>query len=294
MLSLSQTYHSRIVRYLDPKCQLLTSCDWRWACWSYKKWNMETHATCWKGKYINQQIWIKNKETRNSSGCIENPNPKPVARGIQQVYKPSNCETYILLPKFATISFVLSIASHLDSGLPQSDVATACLNEDPNKDIFMDVPESVIGVIGKSAVCKLTKAPHRFKQALSIWNEKIYLIPKLLGSIRKSSNPCVCMQKRDGNVMIIRLYVDDFLLICNNWSTYKMMEDGLPGEFEIKCIGKAKHSYVLQTSWVGPEHTINLRRTKNHAQPHCLSCGGSSFRKHAQRRLRGTGKWARW
>jgi hypothetical protein len=62
----------------------------------------------------------------------------------------------------------------------------------------------------------LHKALYGLKQASSTWNETVHETLIKLGLKQLDYEPCVYFKKEKGDLLIIALYVDDFLVMSNN------------------------------------------------------------------------------
>lgn len=131
-------------------------------------------------------------------------------------------------------------------------MTTAFLNADLNEKVYMRQAEGLVDKERKKKVCLLKRAIYGLKQASRACYEKVHSILVELKFRRSESEHCVYYKLNDKSIVIIALYVDDFLIFSNDEDQKNKLEQALMNEFEIKGLGEAKH--VL---W------MRIRRTKD-------------------------------
>ena len=71
---------------------------------------------------------------------------------------------------FKSIRILLAVAASLDYEIWQMDVKTTFLNDNLEKDIYMQQPEGFIAKGQEHMVCKLQRSIYGKKQAYKTWN----------------------------------------------------------------------------------------------------------------------------
>lgn len=119
------------------------------------------------------------------------------------------------------------------------DVKTAFLNGNLEEDIFMKQPEEFVLKGTENKVCKLNKAIYGLKQASRSWNKNVDGVLKGLDYKKCDSDTCVYFKRNGSKIVIIGLYVDDFLIFFNDNEEVERLKNTLNEEYKIKDLGEA-------------------------------------------------------
>ena len=92
-------------------------------------------------------------------------------------------------------------------------------------------------------VCKLHKSIYGLKQALRSWNKRFDQVIKSFGFDQNEKEPCVYRKMQNDIVVFLIFYVDDILLIGNDFEMLSKVKIQLATQFRIKDLGEAQ--YVL-------------------------------------------------
>ena len=123
------------------------------------------------------------------------------------------------------------------------DVKTAFLNGYLEENIYMMQPDSFITESQEHMVCKLHKSIYGLKEASRSWNKRFDQVIKSFGFDRNEEEPCVYRKMQNDIVVFLILYVDDILLIGNDFEMLSKVKIQLATQFQIKDLGEAQ--YVL-------------------------------------------------
>lgn len=173
---------------------------------------------------------------------VENGKPKVqlVAVGCRQIEGLDYSETYARVVSLTTIRTILGLSACWDFELEQMDVVSAFLNGDLEEEIYMEIPEGFRNDQNKTEVCKLRKSLYGLKQSPRQWYAKMHdFLTNDLGFKCSQNDPCLYVQKEDGNLVIIGLYVDDLLIAGSNKTTVSEIKNQLKNKFEMKDLGPA-------------------------------------------------------
>lgn len=100
--------------------------------------------------------------------------------------------------------------------MEQLDVVTAFLNGHLDETIYMyQLDGSIVGGEGNKE-CLLHKALYGLKQAARLWNKKVDNVLKELNFNQSKHESCIYILEKKNSIVIIALYVDDFLLFHND------------------------------------------------------------------------------
>ena len=91
--------------------------------------------------------------------------------------------------------------------------------------------------------CKLHKSIYGLKQASRSWNKRFDQVIKSFGFNQNEEEPYVYRKMQDDIMVFLILYVDDILLIRNDFEMLSNVKIQLATQFQTKDLGKAQ--YVL-------------------------------------------------
>ena len=115
------------------------------------------------------------------------------------------------------------------------DVKSALLHGDSKEEIYMKQLEGYIE--DPSSVWKLRKSLYGTKQAPRAWYSKmdIFLMSQKIERCKLDCN--VYMQKKEGSLVLILLYVYDFLITSNSDAGLRSMKSSLNKAFAMTDLG---------------------------------------------------------
>src|SRR5215469_10330765 len=144
------------------------------------------------------------------------------------------------------------------------DIKSAFLNGKLDKDVYMELPEGVEGIIGK--ICKLIRSLYGLKQVPRKWYQHIdeFLVNQQ-GFLRLEADFGIYIRCMENSLIIIVIYVDDLLLLTNTKKIMTEIKDILSKEFEMTNCGEihyflgiqVKRNRTLWTISLSQEHYAN-------------------------------------
>ena len=174
-------------------------------------------------------------------------NIKYKARLVIRGFKDKNIydlkETYAPVSRLSLIRAVISIINKENLEMCQMDVKTEFLYGELNEEIFMEIPNGleVSDDMKLSKVCKLKRSLYGLKISPKKWNKKFSEEVRKLGLENDLHDPCLFTWRKNGNIAIIILYVDDMLIASNNSEKLNQIKNHLSAVFQMKDLGDPKN-----------------------------------------------------
>ncbi len=148
-------------------------------------------------------------------GEVEHYKARLVAKGFTQTFQVDYNETFALVAKFVLIHYILALATIEDMEIHQMDVKIAFLNGNFEEEIYIEQPEGFTQE-GEHLVCQLHKSLYELKQSPKAWNQKLDVFFKSIEFVRSDADFSVYVAQVKDVKSFIVIYVDDFILMCNN------------------------------------------------------------------------------
>lgn len=123
------------------------------------------------------------------------------------------------------------------------DAKSAFLNGNLNKEIYMKIPQGVEA--GKDEVWLLHRSLYGLKQASREWYKWVWERLEEMGFIQSDSDRGVFVKFTEG-LMIVAVYVDDFLIFSPDYKLVRWVKKSLSKRFEMTDLGDAR--WILQMS----------------------------------------------
>ena len=171
---------------------------------------------------------------RTVAGSIERYRARLVAKGFSQKAGIDFDETFSPVVKYDSLRIILSIAAAQDLDLFQFDVSSAFLYGDLAEEIYLEQPEGFRSPGREGDVYRLHKCLYGLKQAGRVWNAKFDGLVTAFGLTPSSVDPCVYYYRKENVVLILCLWVDDGLLVCNTAKLVSELFTYLQLHFDIK------------------------------------------------------------
>ena len=185
-----------------------------------------------------------------------------VAKGFTQIFGLDYDETFSPVARLDSMRILLALAAQEDWEIHQIDVKTAFLNGELDEEIYMQQPEGYSRTGQEIKVCLLLKALYGLKQASRQWHIKLNKALTSLDFISISADPCVYINRTDGIITILVVYVDDITLLGNSLQHIKAVKDSLGHLFQITDLGEMSHYLGFQIIRNRPDRSISIDQHK--------------------------------
>ncbi|CAL2228538.1 unnamed protein product [Prunus armeniaca] len=164
-----------------------------------------------------------------------------VAKGYLQKEGVDYDEIFSSVVKYISIRLLLSIVAQGDMEVEQKEVKTAFLHGYLDKDIYMSQPQGFVEASMENLVCRLKKSLYGPKKSPRQWNKCFDSFMMKIGYRRCESDCCVYTHAfKDGDIILLLLYVDDMLIACKDMSKILKLKTLLGMEFDMKDLGSAQ------------------------------------------------------
>ena len=131
------------------------------------------------------------------------------------------------------------------------DVSNAFLHGDLKEEVYMKLPQGFQGS-DPTKVARLRKSIYGLKQSPRCWFSKLSDALKKYGFIQSKPDYSHFSYIRGKVNLHILIYVDDFIIACNDLSTLQKFKNYLCKCFKMKDLGKLKYFLGLEVAR-GPE-----------------------------------------
>eukprot|EP00253_Pinus_taeda_P023139 PITA_23139 len=188
-----------------------------------------------EGKSMVGSRWIY-KVKQAADGSVEKYKARFVARGFSQIEGINYEETFAPVASYSSIQTFLSLSAQMGWHIHQMDVKTPFLNGVIEEEVHIEQPEGFEIFSSDLHVCRLKRALYGLKQAPRAWHTRIDSYFTRLGFSKSEADPNLYQIVVEGKLLIIVLYVDDFILTGDELLILSCKED-LSREFEMKDLG---------------------------------------------------------
>jgi hypothetical protein len=171
--------------------------------------------------------------------------------GWKQKYGIDYNETFAPTLKQASFKIFCSIAVQLGLQIQHMDFDTAYLNSDLQEEIFMKIPygfdvENEARLAGLDPqhprLClRVNKSIYGLKQSGRNWNKDVNTLLTQLGFTQLQLDNCLYLRRRNGNLQLIGLYVDDLLIASNPGPEIEQLKKALNAKYKMKDLGSVTH-----------------------------------------------------
>lgn len=200
-----------------------------------KTWKLEQLPA---GKKAINNKWVF-KIKKDEDGNPLRYKARLVNKGCAQQKGLDYKETYALVARITTVRILLSIINHKDLIAHQMDVKNVFLQGNVHEDIYMKIPAG-LNIRDKNLVCKLCKPLYGLRQAPREWNFRFDNFIKKLEFKQSKADSCLYIYEKGTIIMYLLLYVDDFIIACNNLEFLKAIKERLMKEFKMTDLGELK------------------------------------------------------
>lgn len=174
----------------------------------------------------------------NPDGTVRKLKARLVVKGFEQEEGLDYLETFSPVVRTATIRLVLNVAVSKGWKVKQLDVTSAFLHGELQEPVYMFQPGGFVDPERPNHVCKLTKALYGLKQAPRAWFDTFSNFLIDFGFMCSKSDPSLFTYHKQGQTLVLLLYVDDILLMGNDDALLQRLMETLNSSFSMKDLGE--------------------------------------------------------
>ncbi len=130
--------------------------------------------------------------------------------------------------------------------LHQMDVKNVFLHGDLQEEMYMEQPLGYVDQTHFNLVCRLKKALYGLKQPPRVWLDKIGQYFVTSGFQTFNVIFVLYVKKIDHGIVIILIYVDDFIITRNSDANISDLKKLLKQKFEMKDLGKLGYFFSIE------------------------------------------------
>nr|GFB28771.1 copia protein [Tanacetum cinerariifolium] len=163
-----------------------------------------------------------------------------VAKGYAQKEGVDFEESFAPVSRLEAVRLFIAYAVHKSFTIYQMDVKTAFLYGPLKEEVYVNQPDGFIDPYHSDKVYRLKKALYGLKQALRAWYDKLskFLLSK--GFTKGSIDPTLFITKHRGDILLVKIYVDDIIFGSTNPNLSKRFEKLMHNKFEMSMMGELK------------------------------------------------------
>ncbi|KAH9101333.1 hypothetical protein LEN26_015722, partial [Aphanomyces euteiches] len=180
--------------------------------------------------------WIFTKKY-TADGTLSRYKARLVAQGFTQVAGVDYTEVFAPVIRTSSIRFLLALAAMSSMQICHMDVQTAFLNGNLQETLYMKQPPGYVQPGSEHLVCRLNKSIYGLKQSSREWNSPLDSYFKSQRFTQLKSDPCIYFRRTPQGLVLVGVYVDDFILLSTHSNLMDSTKRALSTRFTMKDLG---------------------------------------------------------
>ncbi|GKF69397.1 retrovirus-related pol polyprotein from transposon TNT 1-94, partial [Tanacetum coccineum] len=179
--------------------------------------------------------WIE-KNKRDEENTVIRNKARILAKGYGQQEGIDFGESFALVAQLEAVWLFVAYAAHKPFPIYQMDVKTTFLNRPLKEEVYINQPDGFVDPHHPDKVYHLKKALYGLKQALRAWYGELsnFLVSK--GFSKGSIDPTLFITKKEEDILLVQIYVDDIIFGSTNPKLSKKFEKLMHIKFEMSMM----------------------------------------------------------
>ena len=169
-----------------------------------------------------------------------------VAQSFSQIPGINFAETFAPTVRRESLRIYLAVCLFLNFIIHQVDIVGAYLESDLSDNelpIFMKLPPGMhqLRQVREGLFCRLLRSLYGLKQSGRLWNQNVITFFTSIDFRQLNSDPSILIQQSStGEISIVSVYIDDFLLASNTIKNLDELKAALSNAYDVKDLGEVK------------------------------------------------------
>ena len=179
-------------------------------------------------------------------GLVARFKARLVAQGFSQIPGIDFAETFAPTVRRELLRIYLAVCLFLNLIIHQVDIVGAYLESDLSDNelsIFMKLPPGMhqLRQVREGLFYRLLRSLYDLKQSGRLWNQNVITFFTSIGFRQLNGDPSILIRQfATGEISIVSVYVDDFLLASNTIKNLDELKVALSNAYDVKDLGKVK------------------------------------------------------
>ncbi|RVW36659.1 Retrovirus-related Pol polyprotein from transposon RE1 [Vitis vinifera] len=184
----------------------------------------------------------------NPDGSVARLKARLVARGYAQTYGVDYSDTFSPVAKLNSVRLFISIAASQQWMIHQLDIKNAFLHGDLEEEVYLEQPPGFVAQGEYRKVCRLKKALYGLKQSPRAWFGKFSKEIQAFGMNKSEKDHSVFYKKSVAGIILLVVYVDDIVIIGNDYAGISDLKTFMHSKFHTKDLGELKYFLGIEVS----------------------------------------------
>nr|GEU72801.1 retrovirus-related Pol polyprotein from transposon TNT 1-94 [Tanacetum cinerariifolium] len=233
------------------------------------------------------------KNKHDEENTVIQKKSRLVAKGYAQKERVDFEESFAPVARLEAVRLFIAYAAHKSFTIYQIDVKIAFLYGPLKEEVYINQPDGFVDPYHLDKVYRLKKALYGLKQAPKAWYDELFKFLLSKGFSKGSIDPTLFITKHRGDILFVKIYVDDIIFGSTNPNLSKQFEKLMHNKFEMFMMGELKSFLGIQIHQSPRGIFINQAKYAQeilikHGMTSCDGIGTPMATKHLDADLSGT------
>ena len=166
-------------------------------------------------------------------------------------------DTFSPTLRYATLRVLIALAAMLGVVIHQMDVKTAFLNGVLRTPVYVEQPSGYESGDPSKKVWRLKRALYGLVEAPRLWYETLNEALTTSGFVRITGDPCLFVLRRGPQIVVLGVFVDDFLVFGTSEKMVTKVKEMLGSRFKTKDLGHARWVLGMRLLQTATDYTLD-------------------------------------